>query len=156
VVDNALSLEPLALPKASELLADALRQRILAEEARVSCTVVRESSRILEIEGLVSTRPRRDGGSTVRESDERSFARSADQFVRGRGLRSGTAIEGMHTTGIRQDALAARDRIVAAIAVGAVGRARRAIARHVDAYREHARALPLNQDLPLNVAGIRL
>jgi DNA-binding transcriptional ArsR family regulator len=69
----------LSVPKASDVLADSLRQRILSGElptgsalpverelaatTRLSRTAVREALRILEIEGLIEIRPGRSGGS---------------------------------------------------------------------------------------------
>lgn len=100
---------PLWVPKASDVLAEQLRQRILdgelqpgemlpnerglAEESGLSRTVVREALRILEIEGLVSTRPGRNGGTAVRRPDEQSFARSLNIFIRGRRMRFQEVLE---------------------------------------------------------------
>lgn len=99
----------LRVPKASDVLADHLRQRILdgemspgemlpaerllAEQSRLSRTAVREALRILEIEGLVATRPGRNGGSVVRKPDEEAVARSLDVFIRGRRVRFQAVLE---------------------------------------------------------------
>jgi DNA-binding FadR family transcriptional regulator len=97
------------VPKASDVLAERLRRRILAgdlepgdallreralaESAGVSRTVVREALRILEIEGLVSTRPGRGGGTVVRRPDQGSITRTLDIFIRGRRLQFGEILE---------------------------------------------------------------
>lgn len=99
----------LRVPKASDVLADHLRQRILdgemspgemlpaerllAEQSRLSRTSVREALRILEIEGLVATRPGRNGGTVVRRPDADAVARSLDVFIRGRRVRFQAVLE---------------------------------------------------------------
>ncbi len=102
-------LTELRVPKASDVLADHLRQRILdgeltpgemlpaerllAEQSRLSRTSVREALRILEIEGLVATRPGRNGGSVIRKPDEEAVARTLDVFIRGRRVRFRAVLE---------------------------------------------------------------
>ena len=104
-----LDLGRLRVPKASDVLADRLRQqildgeltagdplppeRVLSEHTRMSRTVVREALRILEIEGLIEIRPGRNGGSVVRAPDVNSFARSLDIFIRGRRVRFDDVLE---------------------------------------------------------------
>jgi GntR family transcriptional regulator, transcriptional repressor for pyruvate dehydrogenase complex len=104
-----LDVQGLRVPKASDVLADRLRQqildgdlvvgqllppeRILSERSGMSRTVVREALRILEIEGLVEIRPGRNGGSVVRIPDVGSFARSLDIFIRGRRVRFDDVLE---------------------------------------------------------------
>ncbi len=99
----------LRVPKASDVLADHLRQRILdgelspgemlpaerllAEQSRLSRTAVREALRILEIEGLVATRPGRNGGTVVRRPNGDAVARSLDVFIRGRRVRFQSVLE---------------------------------------------------------------
>jgi GntR family transcriptional regulator, transcriptional repressor for pyruvate dehydrogenase complex len=99
----------LRVPKASDVLADHLRQRILdgelspgemlpaerllAEQSRLSRTAVREALRILEIEGLVATKPGRNGGTVVRRPDGDAVARSLDVFIRGRRVRFQSVLE---------------------------------------------------------------
>jgi len=101
--------ERVRVPKASDLLAEQLRHKILegelgpgealpneralAEESRLSRTAVREALRILEIDGLVSTRPGRNGGTFVRMPDADSVARSLDVFIRGRKVRFHDVLE---------------------------------------------------------------
>ena len=97
-----LKLAPIYVPKTSEVLADQLRRQILggavgpgsslpAERDLVTQTglsrgSVREALRILEAEGLVSTRPGRQGGSVARQPGDDSLARSVSLFVHGRGI----------------------------------------------------------------------
>jgi GntR family transcriptional regulator, transcriptional repressor for pyruvate dehydrogenase complex len=97
------------VPKASDVLADQLRRRILegdlepgamlpneralAEESRLSRTSVREALRILEIDGLVATRPGRNGGTVVRRPDADSVAHTLDVFIRGRRVRIHDVLE---------------------------------------------------------------
>jgi GntR family transcriptional repressor for pyruvate dehydrogenase complex len=99
----------LRVPKASDVLADHLRQRILdgemspgemlpaerllAEQSRLSRTSVREALRILEIEGLVATKPGRNGGTVVRRPDADAVVRSLDVFIRGRRVRFRAVLE---------------------------------------------------------------
>lgn len=104
-----VNLQGLRVPKASDVLADRLRdqilegelptgellppERMLAERSGMSRTVVREALRILEIEGLIEIRPGRTGGSLVRVPDVDSFARSLDIFVRGSRVRFNDVLE---------------------------------------------------------------
>lgn len=97
------AIERVPVPKASDVLADQLRSRILdgvleagstlpneralATQSGLSRTVVREALRILEIEGLVTTRPGRNGGTFVRVPDAQMVARFLDMFIRGRRVR---------------------------------------------------------------------
>jgi GntR family transcriptional regulator, transcriptional repressor for pyruvate dehydrogenase complex len=94
---------PAPTRKASDVFAEQLRERILsgdlppgtllsneralAHDAQLSRTVIRESLRILEIEGLVATRPGRNGGTWVRRPDPAGIERSLELFIRGRHLR---------------------------------------------------------------------
>lgn len=145
------------VPRASEVLADELRGRILdgaigpgqmlpnernlAEESGLSRTVVRESLRILEIEGLVETRPGRNGGTAVRRPDQRSFARSVDIFVRGRRLRFHELLEARELLEPACAQLAAEQRTDAGLAelVARTEAVRRAV-EDVDAFlTENAR-----------------
>ena len=97
-----LKLAPIFVPKTSDVLADQLRRQILggllapgaslpAERDLVVQTglsrgSVREALRILEAEGLVSTRPGRQGGSVARQPGDDSLARYISLFVHGRGI----------------------------------------------------------------------
>jgi GntR family transcriptional regulator, transcriptional repressor for pyruvate dehydrogenase complex len=104
-----LDVQGLRVPKASDVLAERLRQqildgdltvgqllppeRVLSERSGMSRTVVREALRILEIEGLLEIRPGRNGGSVVRVPDVGSFARSLEIFIRGRRVRFDDVLE---------------------------------------------------------------
>jgi GntR family transcriptional repressor for pyruvate dehydrogenase complex len=97
-----LKLAPIHVPKSSDVLADELRRQILggtlvpgtslpAERELVLQTglsrgSVREALRILEAEGLVSTRPGRQGGSVARQPGDDSLAKYINLFVHGRGI----------------------------------------------------------------------
>ncbi|GAC1608853.1 MAG: FadR/GntR family transcriptional regulator [Mycobacteriales bacterium] len=91
-----------SVPKASDVLADHLRQEILAGrlaegsalpvERTLAASVglgrqtVRDALRALEIEGLIVTKPGRAGGSFVRRPDASTFERSLHSLVSGRAL----------------------------------------------------------------------
>ncbi|HTP97974.1 MAG TPA: FCD domain-containing protein [Casimicrobiaceae bacterium] len=99
---DELRLEPIHVPKSSDVLAQRLRKEILrgalapgaplpperelVTQTGLSRGSVREALRILEAEGLVSTRPGRQGGSTARQPGDESLARYIDMFVEGRGI----------------------------------------------------------------------
>ncbi len=91
-----------SVPKASEVLADRLRQqilegdlpegsalpveRVLATSVGLGRGTVRDALRVLEIEGLVVTKPGRGGGSFVRRPDTGTFERSLNVLVNGRSV----------------------------------------------------------------------
>jgi DNA-binding FadR family transcriptional regulator len=97
-----IKLSPIVVPKTSDVLAGELRKQILggalapgsalpAERDLVIQTglsrgSVREALRILEAEGLVSTRPGRQGGSVARKPGDESLAKYISLFVHGRGI----------------------------------------------------------------------
>ena len=97
-----LKLAPIHVPKTSDVLADQLRRQILGgvlspgaslpaerdlvTQTRLSRGSVREALRILEAEGLVSTRPGRQGGSVARLPGDESLAKYISLFVHGRGI----------------------------------------------------------------------
>ena len=99
---TALKLAPIVVPKTSDVLATELRKRILAgalapgallpaerdlvAQTGLSRGSVREALRILEAEGLVSTRPGRLGGSVARQPGDESLAKYVSLFVHGRGI----------------------------------------------------------------------
>lgn len=106
--------EPLALghvvvPKASDVLANHLREqiltgklaegaalpveRVLASSVGLSRGTVRDALRVLEIEGLVTTRPGRAGGSFVRRPDATTLQRSMNVLVSGGGVRFTSLLE---------------------------------------------------------------
>ena len=61
-------------------------ERDIVTQTGLSRGSVREALRILEAEGLVSTRPGRLGGSIARQPDDESLARYINLFVHGRGI----------------------------------------------------------------------
>jgi GntR family transcriptional regulator, transcriptional repressor for pyruvate dehydrogenase complex len=97
-----IKLEPIHVPKTSDVLADQLRRQILAgaltpgavlpaerdlvTQTGLSRGSVREALRILEAEGLVTTRPGRQGGSVARQPGDESLAKYVSLFVHGRGI----------------------------------------------------------------------
>ncbi|WP_433781477.1 FadR/GntR family transcriptional regulator [Actinomycetospora sp. CA-101289] len=99
----AIRLSPMAVPKASDVLATELRERILSGEytegtplpperelvvqTRMSRTTVREALRILEVQGLIRIKAGRAGGAFVQHPGEESVADSLDLLIRGRRIR---------------------------------------------------------------------
>ena len=98
-----LVLATVSVPKASLVLADRLRERILSNgtqegtllpterelvvQSVLSRASVREALRVLETEGLISTKSGRSGGSVVRRPGPEAIWRSLKLFVRGHGVR---------------------------------------------------------------------
>jgi DNA-binding FadR family transcriptional regulator len=96
-------------PKAGDVLADQLREliiqgqlapgdllpteRALVAEAGLSRASVRDALRVLEAEGLVSTRAGRAGGSRVTRPGRESIARSVELFVRAHGVRLSSLLD---------------------------------------------------------------
>jgi GntR family transcriptional repressor for pyruvate dehydrogenase complex len=99
----------LHVPKASGVLAEHLRESILsgeftdgvqlpserelAEGSGLSRSSVREALRILEAEGLIVTRPGRNGGATVKRPTRESIERSVNLFIRGHRIRFRSLLE---------------------------------------------------------------
>ena len=104
-----LSLSPIQVPKASDVLADSLREQILdgrlrvgatlpnerdlAERAGLSRASVREALRILEVEGLIATRTGRNGGSEVVRPGLDTIERTIGIFIRGQNIRLASVLE---------------------------------------------------------------
>src|ERR1700683_5556342 len=102
-------LAPMHVPKASDVLADDLRERILSGEfpegtslpterdmvvqTRMSRTTVREALRILEVQGLVRIRTGRSGGAFVQRPGGDSGADSVSLLIRGRQIRLAALFE---------------------------------------------------------------
>lgn len=100
---SAIRLSPMEVPKASDVLANELRERILSGEypegtplpperelvvqTRMSRTTVREALRILEVQGLIRIKAGRAGGAFVQRPGEESVASSLELLIRGRQLR---------------------------------------------------------------------
>lgn len=102
-------LSPMQVPKASDVLADDLRERILRGEfpegtalpperelvaqTRMSRTTVREALRILEVQGLVQIRTGRSGGAFVQRPGDESIASTVSLLIRGRQVRLAALLE---------------------------------------------------------------
>jgi DNA-binding FadR family transcriptional regulator len=106
---SAIQLGPIDVPKASDVLVEELRERILRGEfaegtalpperelvvqTRMSRTTVREALRILEVQGLVRIRAGRAGGAFVQKPGNESVASSLSLLIRGRQLRLAAVLE---------------------------------------------------------------
>ena len=100
---SEIRLSPMAVPKASDVLANELRERILSGEfvegtplpperelvvqTGMSRTTVREALRILEVQGLIRIKAGRAGGAFVRRPGGESVASSLELLIRGRQIR---------------------------------------------------------------------
>lgn len=100
---STIRLSPMEVPKASDVLANELRERILSGEypegtplpperelvvqTRMSRTTVREALRVLEAQGLVHIKAGRAGGAFVQQPGEESVATTLDMLIRGRQIR---------------------------------------------------------------------
>src|ERR1700753_745511 len=94
-----LQLAPMEVPKASDVLANELRERILDGEfaegmalpperelvaqTRMSRATVREARRILQVQGLVRIKAGRAGGTFVQRPGRDAVARSVSLLIRG-------------------------------------------------------------------------
>ena len=121
-----LKLAPIFVPKTSDVLATELRKQILggalapgsslpAERELVTQTglsrgSVREALRILEAEGLVTTRPGRLGGSIARQPGDESLAKYIHLFVHGRGITLSSLLQTREAVEPSLAALAAQNR----------------------------------------------
>ena len=104
-----LDISPVNVPKAADVLAGILREKILeghlnagmplpnerdlGTQAGLSRASVREALRILEGEGLISTRVGRNGGSEVARPSSASIERSVGIFIRGQRIRLEAVLE---------------------------------------------------------------
>ena len=109
VARSAVQLSPIDVPKASDVLVNELRERILNGEfaegtalpperelvaqTRMSRTTVREALRILEVQGLVRIRAGRAGGAFVQRPDNEPVANSLILLIRGRQIRLAAVLE---------------------------------------------------------------
>lgn len=116
---SAIALGRLNVPKAGDVLADQLRTRIRSGELRegqslpterelvrqtgLSRMSVREALRILETEGLITTRPGRNGGSRVRRPAGDELTRHLELFIWGRNA----GLKDLHDVREALEALAA-------------------------------------------------
>ena len=104
-----LNVKPVTVPKAADVLAGILREKILGgglgegvdlpserdlgTQSGLSRASVREALRILEGEGLISTRVGRNGGSVVARPSSAAIERSVGIFIRGQGIRLEAVLE---------------------------------------------------------------
>jgi GntR family transcriptional regulator, transcriptional repressor for pyruvate dehydrogenase complex len=102
-------LSPMQVPKASEVLANELRESILSgrfpegtalpterdmvTQTQMSRTTVREALRILEVQGLVRIKTGRSGGAFVQRPDGESVANTVSLLIRGRQIRMAALLE---------------------------------------------------------------
>ena len=102
-------ISPVHVPMASEVLAERLRELIvqgriqpgdflpserdLVTESGLSRTSVRDALRVLETDGLITTKVGRTGGSMVTLPGRASVARSVELFVRTHGIRLESLLE---------------------------------------------------------------
>jgi len=114
-----ITITRITAPKASDVLADALRGRIrsgqwpegaalpaerdLSLQAGLSRTTVREALRILELDGLIQIRPGRGGGARVRRPAGDELSRQLELFIWGRNI----SVEHLHDVRTALEALAA-------------------------------------------------
>jgi len=98
-----LEIEGLSVPRASDILAQRLRdailegslgvgialppERALVEQTGLSRAAVREALRILEAEGLLNVKPGRGGGAFVRQPGADGVRRSLSLMIRGQQIR---------------------------------------------------------------------
>ncbi|EKF21297.1 bacterial regulatory s, gntR family protein [Mycolicibacterium hassiacum DSM 44199] len=113
VARHPVQLQPMQVPKASDVLANDLRERILRGEfppgtalpperelvnqTRMGRTTVREALRILEVQGLVSIKTGRAGGAFVQQPDGDAVASSVSLLIRGQQLRLTDLLETRET-----------------------------------------------------------
>jgi GntR family transcriptional repressor for pyruvate dehydrogenase complex len=98
-----LRLSPVDVPKASDVLAGELRERILngelaegvslpaerelVKQTQMSRATVREALRILEVQNLVKVKAGRAGGAFVQRPTTKSMASSVSMLIRGRRIK---------------------------------------------------------------------
>lgn len=106
---HPVQLQPMQVPKASDVLANDLRERILrgdfpagtalpperelVTQTRMSRTTVREALRILEVQGLVVIKTGRSGGAFVQQPGGAAVATSVSLLIRGQQLRLTALLE---------------------------------------------------------------
>ncbi|CAB4851816.1 unannotated protein [freshwater metagenome] len=104
-----IQMAPMVVPKASDVLANELRERILSGElpegtplpperelvlqTQMSRPSVREALRILQVQGLVRIKAGRTGGAFVQRPGRESMANTVSLLIRGRQLRMAALLE---------------------------------------------------------------
>ena len=127
-----VQLGAMTVPKASEVLADELRERILRGEfpqgtslpgerelvaqTRLSRTTVREALLILEVQGLLNIRTGRAGGAFVQRLGHESVAKSIGLLIQGRRIQLAALVECRELIEPRCAQLAAKHRTDADLA----------------------------------------
>src|ERR1700682_4362163 len=100
---SGIRLSPVDVPKASDVLASELRERILngelaegaslpaqpelVKQTQMSRATVREALRILEVQNLVRVKPGRAGCAFVQRPTTKSMANSVSILIRGRRIK---------------------------------------------------------------------
>jgi GntR family transcriptional regulator, transcriptional repressor for pyruvate dehydrogenase complex len=100
---SGITLGPFEVPKASDVLASQLRERILngelaegvslpaerdlVKQTQMSRATVREALRILEVQNLVRVKTGRAGGAFVQRPTTKSMASSVSMLIRGRRIK---------------------------------------------------------------------
>src|ERR1700737_4721536 len=106
---SSVFLDPVEVPKASDVLARELRERILSGElaegtalpperelvkqTQMSRATVREALRILEVQNLVRVRAGRAGGAFVQRPSTKSMASSVRMVIRGQKIKLADLME---------------------------------------------------------------
>jgi GntR family transcriptional repressor for pyruvate dehydrogenase complex len=106
---SSVLLKPVDVPKASDVLARELRERILSGElvegialpperelvkqTQMSRATVREALRILEVQNLVRVRAGRAGGAFVQRPTTKSMASTVSMLIRGRQIKLADLME---------------------------------------------------------------
>lgn len=106
---SSIQLSPMEVPKASDVLANELRERILTGEfeedmplpaerelvaqTQMSRSTVREALRILEVQGLVRIKAGRAGGAFVQRPGKASVESSINLLIRGQKIRLTALLE---------------------------------------------------------------
>jgi DNA-binding FadR family transcriptional regulator len=109
VIMQQAVLSPMQVPKASEVLANELREAILSgkfpegtplpperdmvTQTQMSRTTVREALRILEVQGLIRIKTGRSGGAFVQRPDGDSVANTVSLLIRGQQIRMTALLE---------------------------------------------------------------
>ncbi|MGW6356336.1 FadR/GntR family transcriptional regulator [Streptomyces sp. NPDC055092] len=104
-----IQLTPVEVPKASDVLAGELRERILTGEfpegsalpperelvvqTEMSRATIREALRILEVQGLVKVKIGRGGGAFVQRPGKDSVANTVSLLIRGRQIRLSSLLQ---------------------------------------------------------------
>lgn len=126
LADEMPSVGRINTPKASDVLAEEIRNLILSGEmaegdalpterdlvaqSALSRGSVREALRILELEGLIETRPGRNGGSRVRRPSESHVRHMLSLYIRGSRVRFESLLEVREAIEPEAARLAARHR----------------------------------------------